>query len=1222
MDLPEFINKYLAQAKRLLDEQSVKDIVFSGGFYQIEVYDPIKKRCMTVEIQLDKNNHVEPVSCQCSKQKECIHLAVGCLAIFDGQKEPLEIRHEKSFWYHLLFVLAKQIGFTTRSLQTKSPDSYESISDTKETIFELVLKSKSAKQKFKEIFKDITLEKDVVPFQASNISEEERLKWKQGKASSATQFELSFWASLAKWFSFLQSRKVSYRIIFDTKTLPQNVHIEWKDLLTMNIDLSSFDLSEIIESLKSVHSNLRVFDELSETIQSIRYDEEKKAFQILKKEKKEKKIEGEKIGKWIYVKDKGFYSISNSPLLEKEWIDKEEIPNVLSSLSDVFDTYLENISIYKQEHIAKYHLYFDAKDQLHILTFPHQQEEALNAKSAFFPPWYYVPSKGFYRMKDYLFEQKHKVVLKEEVSSFIQDHKTWIQAFEGFEMHSKIKPAQFEYRVNKNQELEFFLKLAHKQDVERYIDFEDWFYVQSHGFYLKKGFSIRPGLILTKEEMGSFIEQHEEELEEVHGFFAKQNPIEKDMLRVKVIDQKVHVLPSVVYKKGYDATNVQFFFPYVYVEKEGFSKLLQHEVRRKYPKDTVIEESQIPYFLTNEISRLSSIEIDKQLRKPKKLRAKIHQLKKEKRKAKIFWKVSLAYRSELGEVNILDLKQEIDQHKKYAFTKAGLIHLEDSRFGWIAELKKSQISARQKSLRLTTLEWLRLCLIEEISPPRAKTKQAQEIRSLFKDLAQLESNRLLDLTYLRSKLRPYQEIGVQWLWFLYAHNLSGLLCDDMGLGKTHQAMALLAAILKEDQEKTNKYLVLCPTSVIYHWEELIQKYLPEMRVLTYYGMERSLDTFEQQYDLLLTSYGILRLGKESLKGYQFEVAIFDEMQIAKNPLSQTYQAMKKIRSNMKLGLSGTPIENNLKELKALFEMILPGYLPLDKEFREKYIDPIEKNHDQKQKKELSELIRPFILRRKKQDVLKDLPEKIEEIAYCRLSEEQQTLYNQTLQEKREEILDTLEKEQEPIPYLHIFALLSKLKQICNHPSLALKDPSSYQNHKSGKWELFVELLEEARQSKQKLVVFSQYTNMLEIIERYLKKQKIVYASIKGSTRKRQFEIHKFRDDPNCEVFVASLLAAGVGIDLTAGSIVIHYDRWWNPAKENQATDRVHRIGQNRGVQVFKLVTKNTIEEDIHALIERKSTLTEELIGKDDHDQIKRLSREDLKQILQKRSFQI
>jgi len=333
--------------------------------------------------------------------------------------------------------------------------------------------------------------------------------------------------------------------------------------------------------------------------------------------------------------------------------------------------------------------------------------------------------------------------------------------------------------------------------------------------------------------------------------------------------------------------------------------------------------------------------------------------------------------------------------------------------------------------------------------------------------------------------------------------------------------------------------------------------------------------------------------------------------VAKNQRSQIHAALRGLQAEMKLALTGTPVENHLSELKSLFDIIVPKFLPSNQEFKETFIAPIEKEGSQEKQQALAKLISPFILRRKKQDVLLDLPEKTEEIVYVDLSMEQKALYNEALEQSR-----GILNEEGGEFFIHVFALLSKLKRICDHPALCYKDVAHFDRYESGKWNLFIELLAEARASQQKVVVFSQYLEMLDIIENYLQQEKITFASLRGSTRARKEQIDKFQNDPNCEVFVGSLQAAGVGIDLTAGSIVVHYDRWWNPAKEDQATDRVHRIGQSRGVNVFKFVSKETIEEHIHALIEKKKGLIQTIVGFDSEQEIKTLSRDELVAILQ------
>ena len=318
---------------------------------------------------------------------------------------------------------------------------------------------------------------------------------------------------------------------------------------------------------------------------------------------------------------------------------------------------------------------------------------------------------------------------------------------------------------------------------------------------------------------------------------------------------------------------------------------------------------------------------------------------------------------------------------------------------------------------------------------------------------------------------------------------------------------------------------------------------------------------------------------------------------------------------MKLGLTGTPIENRLGELKALLDLTLPGYLGKDADFENRYVKPIENHADEDRRVKLSNLISPFTLRRKKESVLDDLPEKIEDIRTCTLSEDQVKLYRDAVSAKGNELLKNLREEEKTIPYIHIFALLNLLKQICNHPALVKGKIDDYQSLQSGKWDLFKELLEESLQSDQKVVIYSQFLGMINIMEKYLTSNAVDFVSLTGKTTNREKVIQRFNEDPACRVFVGSLKAGGVGIDLVAGSVVIHYDRWWNAAKEDQATDRVHRIGQKRGVQVFKLVTEGTLEEKIAAIISIKRNLMDSVIKESDPTVMRSFTREELIDLL-------
>jgi superfamily II DNA or RNA helicase len=424
-------------------------------------------------------------------------------------------------------------------------------------------------------------------------------------------------------------------------------------------------------------------------------------------------------------------------------------------------------------------------------------------------------------------------------------------------------------------------------------------------------------------------------------------------------------------------------------------------------------------------------------------------------------------------------------------------------------------------------------------------------------------------------LYGYQQTGYQWLWLLQQNGFGGLLCDDMGLGKTHQAIALIRALTHVDSSQA--VLIVCPTSLLDHWREKLARYIPGVPVT-------------------LTTYGLVRSRFEQFRGKRFDLVVLDEMQTIKNADTATHHALRGIEKRIAVGLTGTPIENHEGELKALLDFVVPGYLP-------EHVDD---------RMTLQRLVRPFVLRRTKAQVLTELPPKIVDKRFCELTSDQRTLYRRVLESRAKPLRAKL-RAGEIVSYVHIFAALNYLKQICNHPASAGGGFGG--DVSSGKWEMFLELLEECMTSGLKVVVFSQYLQMLGIIEDHLFRHGIGYASIKGATRERGAEIARFRDDPDCRVFTASLRAGGLGIDLTSASVVIHYDRWWNQAREDQATDRVHRLGQSKGVQVLKLITRNTIEEKIDALITRKGSLATDVIRVDDPSLVKTFTREELDDIL-------
>ncbi len=359
-------------------------------------------------------------------------------------------------------------------------------------------------------------------------------------------------------------------------------------------------------------------------------------------------------------------------------------------------------------------------------------------------------------------------------------------------------------------------------------------------------------------------------------------------------------------------------------------------------------------------------------------------------KEKGWYGLKLAYTTELGSIPIADIWDTMHSKKRFLYHESGLLDLHHPRYHWIRNIAKNRIDKRSSTITLSTLDIIRLSIFDEI---RVDSQRDPDAAHFLEALQRFEVPKAPDLTGLMSDLRPYQEVGVHWLWFLYNHNLSGLLCDDMGLGKTHQAMALMAAIRNENPEKKLPFVVICPTSVIYHWEDKLNEYLPHLKVCTFYGSKRSIP---EQYDILLTSYGIWRMESNKLKKIQFDLAVLDEIQMAKNESSRLHASLLSLDAQMKLGLTGTPIENYIEELKALFDIVLPNYMPGPTEFRELFVKPIEREKDENKKQLLNRFIKPFTLRRKKEEVFTDLPEKTEEVYHCGLMPEQETLYNEVL----------------------------------------------------------------------------------------------------------------------------------------------------------------------------------------------------------------------------------
>ncbi len=414
----------------------------------------------------------------------------------------------------------------------------------------------------------------------------------------------------------------------------------------------------------------------------------------------------------------------------------------------------------------------------------------------------------------------------------------------------------------------------------------------------------------------------------------------------------------------------------------------------------------------------------------------------------------------------------------------------------------------------------------------------------------------------------------------------------MGLGKTIQVLSFLL-YLKENNRLDKPSLIIVPTSLISNWEREIQRFTPDLNFITIYGKDRkSLIENIENTDIVLTTYSLIQRDFELYKNKQFLYLILDESQKIKNPRTKTYKAVKEIKSQHKLALSGTPIENNLTELWGIFNILMPGFLGSHKEFSEVYKTPIEKHNDKNAKKVLAKKIKPFILRRTKNKVLKELPPKTEIVKYTKFSEKQTKLYETVRVSLNKEIRELLEKQGIEKSQIHILDALLKLRQICCHPAL-LKLNIKQKVNESAKLDLLQDLLEDLIEEDRKILIFSQFVEMLNLIENeVLNKKGYRYLKLTGQIRKRDKIIDEFKEDAEIKIFLISLKAGGVGLNLTEADTVIIYDPWWNPFVENQAIDRIYRIGQDKPVFVYKLIVENSIEEKILKLQEKKKQLQE------------------------------
>ena len=529
-----------------------------------------------------------------------------------------------------------------------------------------------------------------------------------------------------------------------------------------------------------------------------------------------------------------------------------------------------------------------------------------------------------------------------------------------------------------------------------------------------------------------------------------------------------------------------------------------------------------------------------------------------------------------------------------------LVQLEDGTYAPIDPEKVGDVLTRMAEIYATAGMKDKLPLsqagrVQDLLKMVENAKVSASAKSLFQKIEHIdEIPNVAKPRTLKANLRPYQKDGFSWLVFLHELNSGGILADDMGLGKTVQAIALLLWAKSKYKRKLN--LVVAPTSVVPNWEREIEKFAPGLKTVVWQGPNRSQRAPElEKADVMITSYALLRRDEELLQALDLRYVILDEAQHIKNPMSQTARSAKKLSSERRLALTGTPIENRLSELWSIFDFVSPGLLGQLRAFEERIARPIDRG-DMETAQRLRATIKPFVMRRVKSDVAKDLPDKIEQEMIVPLAEEQAKLYKQILRQVRKSVLSEVEKQGVSKAQIQILAALTRLRQVACDPRLMKLPDTDFDADDSGKLGALREIIDEAVDGGHRVLVFSQFVEMLNHIRAALDSDGVQYEYLDGSTKDRIERVDRFNEETGVPVFLISLKAGGTGLNLTGADTVVHFDPWWNPAVEDQATDRAHRIGQKKNVNVYKLIAAGTVEEKILELSAKKRDLVSNVLS--------------------------
>ncbi|HSX25598.1 MAG TPA: hypothetical protein VLE89_01155, partial [Chlamydiales bacterium] len=502
---PEFVREFLGAAQGLVKDGAVGEPVFSKGTYQIEVQEKGKKKAFPF-IQMRDDGEVTDSFCSCKVSEGgggCPHLAAAYLRIFNGTGEPLHVRYRKSLWNRLFQMASKRHGYDVDCLKKGKPGCYFCDSKTRKHLFSIEAKTAAARKRLEETVAERVVETEETSLKFSNLSSEEIAQYRAGKAGHSLRFELSFWSDLAKWLMYLDDEKEPYEIKFSGKPVPHEIVLKFPQL-GIWFYISDVSWPWIIPALSTVKSPLKVFEGEDETLEGIEYDEKSRSFLIRHKGKVsagESDFTGVPLGEWLYVEGKGFYRRRYDPLFQSDRIPEDKIASALSQSEKSLQRFLPIVS---EPHKARYRLHFDSQGNLHVGLYVFEPGDLQSEKAALFVPWVYLPGKGFYLLEDWMFEEKEKIVPKEQVADFINRHRLWLHNFPGFQTHLGSLESHLTYRLSPEGELIFEAELNFPEEYEEIHHFDEWVYIKGQGFYMKKESAgrlpLHPGLHVSKEE--------------------------------------------------------------------------------------------------------------------------------------------------------------------------------------------------------------------------------------------------------------------------------------------------------------------------------------------------------------------------------------------------------------------------------------------------------------------------------------------------------------------------------------------------------------------------------------------------------------------------------------------------------------------------------------------------------------------------------------------------